>query len=90
MGATNRLDCIDAALLRKGRFHQIIHVPLPTAAERLALVHYFAAKCRLPEASIGSILASRAYAKADLSGADVENLVKQEMMRLAQTAVSAE
>lgn len=34
MGATNRLDMIDAALLRPGRFDSIIEVPLPSTKAR--------------------------------------------------------
>ena len=29
VGATNRLDIIDSALLRPGRFDRLVHVPLP-------------------------------------------------------------
>jgi AAA family ATPase len=34
VGATNRLDIIDSALLRPGRFDRLIHVPLPTRDAR--------------------------------------------------------
>ena len=34
VGATNRLDMIDAALLRPGRFDHLVEVPLPDAAGR--------------------------------------------------------
>jgi len=34
MGATNRPDMIDAALLRPGRFDRIVEVPMPDAAAR--------------------------------------------------------
>ena len=80
MGATNRLDCIDAALLRKGRFHQVIHVPLPGADDRRALLQYFARKCALSEDRIAALQTSPGYLKEHLSGADIENLVKMEVM----------
>ncbi len=37
IGATNRIDILDRALLRPGRFDRIIEIPLPDAAGRLAI-----------------------------------------------------
>ena len=34
VAATNRLDIIDSALLRPGRFDRLVHVPLPEEATR--------------------------------------------------------
>ena len=34
VAATNRLDIIDSALLRPGRFDRLVYVPLPDAATR--------------------------------------------------------
>uniref|UniRef100_A0A1D1ZMH4 AAA+ ATPase domain-containing protein n=1 Tax=Auxenochlorella protothecoides TaxID=3075 RepID=A0A1D1ZMH4_AUXPR len=38
IGATNRLDCLDPALIRPGRFDRILHVPLPDREGRLAIL----------------------------------------------------
>ncbi|KAJ0388827.1 hypothetical protein ATCC90586_011566 [Pythium insidiosum] len=38
IGATNRPDCIDAALLRPGRFDRILLVDLPDPADREAIL----------------------------------------------------
>ena len=37
IGATNRPDILDEALLRPGRFDRIIEIPMPTAEERVAI-----------------------------------------------------
>ena len=39
IGATNRLDMLDPALLRKGRFDKIVRVGLPTEEGRVAILH---------------------------------------------------
>ena len=39
VGATNRLDSIDPALLRSGRFGHHIQVNVPTLEERIEILH---------------------------------------------------
>jgi transitional endoplasmic reticulum ATPase len=38
VGATNRIDIIDAALLRPGRFDKLIEVPLPDEQSRKGIL----------------------------------------------------
>lgn len=38
VGATNRPDCVDAALLRPGRFDRLLFVPPPDVAARQAIL----------------------------------------------------
>lgn len=38
VAATNRLDLIDHALLRSGRFDVKIHIPLPNAQQRKGIL----------------------------------------------------
>ena len=42
MGATNRLDMMDEALLRPGRFDRIMEVPKPDAAGRVQILRIHA------------------------------------------------
>ena len=58
VGATNRPDMIDAALLRPGRFDEIIEVGLPDEAGRLQILKIHAKAMRLDE---GEILTARGY-----------------------------
>jgi len=44
IGATNRADSLDPALLRPGRFDRVLHFPLPSRADRRELIDYFLAK----------------------------------------------
>ena len=47
VGATNRLDIIDSALLRPGRFDRLVHVPLPTEGTRQDIFKINAQKMQL-------------------------------------------
>ncbi len=44
IGATNRAEALDAALLRPGRFDRILHFELPTRKGRRDLIDYFLLK----------------------------------------------
>lgn len=77
MGATNRIDCIDPALIRKGRFYQTLYIAPPNEDERRKLVIYFMAKYNLPEESFDRLLA---ILWDGMSGAEVENVCKEEAL----------
>jgi proteasome regulatory subunit len=47
IGATNRIDILDRALLRPGRFDRIIEIPLPDIEGRLAILNVHSRKMRL-------------------------------------------
>ena len=47
MAATNRIDMLDPALLRPGRFDRIIRIPLPDAGARLEILKIHTAKMSL-------------------------------------------
>jgi proteasome regulatory subunit len=49
IGATNRIDILDRALLRPGRFDRIIEIPLPDVEGRLAILNVHTRKMRLEE-----------------------------------------
>jgi ATP-dependent 26S proteasome regulatory subunit len=66
-------------LLRKGRFHQVLHVPPPSHGTRIKLLDYFGKKCSLSldviEATLVPLL------KDGMSGAEVENICREEAIR---------
>ena len=49
IGATNRIDILDRALLRPGRFDRIIEIPLPDVEGRLAILNVHTRNMRLDE-----------------------------------------
>jgi transitional endoplasmic reticulum ATPase len=81
LGATNRLDCIDSALLRPGRFDQILEVALPNAAERLAILHVLAkSTCMADDANLGLLIGRT----EGWSGAQLMALVQEAAMAAYQ------
>lgn len=69
IGATNRPDCIDAALMRPGRFDRILFVDLPTEADRIRILEIHSKTMQLdPDVDLGDIAAQTPY----FSGAELE------------------
>lgn len=74
LAATNRVDTLDEALLRAGRFDRQIEVPLPTQAERLRILEVHAQSKPLSSAVSLEELARQT---ALFSGAKLEMLLNE-------------
>lgn len=73
IAATNRPDLLDDALLRPGRFDQIIYVPPPDEEARLSILRICTSKTPLD----GVCLKELGAATAGFTGADLQNLCKE-------------
>jgi transitional endoplasmic reticulum ATPase len=76
VGATNRPDMIDPALLRTGRFDRLILVPVPDQGTRLEILKVHTREMPLD----GVDLAKLAKALDDYTGADIEGLCREAAM----------
>ncbi|MCM8595664.1 ATP-binding protein [Accumulibacter sp.] len=74
LAATNRKDLVDEALLRPGRFDELIEIPMPDAADRAAILAVHLRGKPLAEALDLGALANRC---AGLSGADLAEVVRR-------------
>ncbi|GLU12559.1 hypothetical protein SLE2022_292250 [Rubroshorea leprosula] len=78
IGATNRLDILDPALLRKGRFDKIIRVGLPSKDGRLAILKVHARnKFFCSEDEKESLLQGVAELTEDFTGAELQNILNE-------------
>ncbi len=81
LGATNRPEILDPALLRPGRFDRRVFVSPPDRAGREAILHVHTRGVPLAEdANLGSI----ASATPGMVGADLENLVNEAALLAAR------
>jgi proteasome regulatory subunit len=72
IAATNRIDILDPALLRPGRFDRIIEIPMPSADGRLKILEIHAQKMKkAPDVDLAEI----AKATEEASGADLKAIV---------------
>lgn len=78
IGATNRLDILDPALLRKGRFDKIIRVGLPSKDGRLAILKVHARnKFFRSEEIKEALLQEIAELTEDFTGAELQNILNE-------------
>ncbi len=87
LAATNRLDRVDTALLRPGRFDSLIELKAPDKAGRLAILTVHARRMPLgPDVDLKAIAAEG----EGLSGADLEAVCREAAYGAIREAVAAE
>jgi proteasome regulatory subunit len=70
IAATNRIDILDPALLRPGRFDRLVEVPLPNTEGRKEIFRIYTQKMKIEENINNEILANMTEG---FSGADIKN-----------------
>jgi cell division protease FtsH len=74
LAATNRVDVLDPALLRPGRFDRTVHVPAPDVAGRTSILELYAGRHPMADDVDLPALARRV---PGMTGADLANLVNE-------------
>ncbi len=81
IAATNRVDVLDPALLRPGRFDRHIHVSLPDIAGREQILGVHAGKVKIgPDVDLALI----ARGTPGFSGADLESMINEAALNAAR------
>lgn len=75
LGATNRKDMLDKALLRPGRFDRVITIGLPDRTSRLEILNLYLKKKKHIDKNIN--VSTLAILTDGYSGADLKNLVNE-------------
>jgi len=85
IAATNRLDILDPALLRPGRFDRKIYVPVPTLNERKDILKVYLKSKKLDkELDLDKLLDSLAIRTVWFVWADLANLVNETALHAAK------
>lgn len=87
LGATNRPDLIDPALLRPGRFDLLVELPTPDQVARLAILGVHTRRMPLGD---DVDLARLAAACDELSGAEIEALCRRAAMAALREQIAAQ
>lgn len=85
LAATNRIDMVDPALLRAGRFDKLVFIPLPDKNARKQILEiHFKGKPLAPEINIERI----SDATDGFSGADLASVANTSVSRVVQEYIS--
>lgn len=86
IAATNRVSSIDPALLRPGRFDEIIEIPLPDYATRLDILNHYLTNPKFKRSTHGHvILETFAHASEGWSGAELESVINKAAIQAARS-----
>lgn len=86
IAATNRIDILDPALLRPGRFDRIIEIPMPSLEGRLKILEIHSRKMKKDE---DVILEEIAKVTEEASGADLNAIVVEAGMNALRRGASS-
>jgi len=87
LGATNRPDLLDPAILRPGRFDKVIYVPPPDEKSRYQILKIYTRKMPLaPDVSLRDLAARTEW----YSGADLAALCREAAMNALRRSLDAE
>lgn len=75
IASTNRIDTLDNALLRSGRFDAKVTIDLPTKQERCDMFHYYLQKNKFQPTEL--IIKKLSDMTPNVSGADIANICNQ-------------
>lgn len=90
IGATNRPDMIDPAMVRPGRLDKLLYVDLPSPAERLEVLRTHTKRTPIAEADWDAISALVNSDACDgFSGADIAALVREAASLALRSALEA-
>jgi len=87
IGATNRPDQIDSALLRPGRLDQLIYIPLPDEVSRLAILKAALKKSPISQEVDLAFLAKRTHG---FSGADLTEICQRAAKLAIRESIEAD
>ena len=87
IGATNRPTLIDPALLRPGRFDELVYVPVPDEGGRRKILEIHTSSMPLGEDVDLDLLAERTQG---YTGADLENLVRTAGLQALRESLEAD
>lgn len=83
VAATNRVEVIDEAIVRPGRFDRKVLINLPSESERVEILNIYVDNTKiLPDVDISKI----AKRTISFSGADLENLVNEAAIEAARSS----
>ncbi len=87
IGATNRPDILDPALMRPGRFDRIVYVPVPTEEGRLEILKIHTEK--MPIENKSNIIKELSKDTDGFTGADLESLAREAAMLALREDISS-
>jgi len=85
LGATNRPDMLDPAILRPGRFDEIVEIPLPDVHSRCEI---FKVHLRDKPLAPGISIDNLAAATEEFSGAEIQGICTKAALRAVRRAVA--